>query len=607
MAMLRSESTKNEQRKGVYRRLLGYLHPYRKTFASSIGAMVVYGATDGAIPFILKHVLDDVFGAKNSEKLFTLVLLIAGFAILRGFFGFLQHYLSSRVGLAIVRDLRNELAGKLLTLSPSFFLRHNTGSLISRMTNDTLLIRSALTDAASAIMKDSVRVIGLLVVAFALDPVLAAITLIGLPLALGPMVKFGRRVRKLSRTGQDSIGQLTDVLNEIVQGTKVIQSFTMEDREHLRFKEQNEKLTGTFLKAEKYGALSGPTNEVVASVAIGAVILYGGYMVLSGVRTQGDFIAFITSMLLLYDPLKRIGRVNTIVQAGASAAERLFEVLDEPSDIEEETDAIPLPKVAPRVVFEDVSFSYAREQSAAPDVSVQWVLKNINLTVDAGETVALVGMSGGGKSTLVNLLPRFFDPQSGRITIGGLEIRSLTVKSLRKSIAMVAQHTFLFNASIRENIAYGDPEAGTEQIRDAARAAYADSFITQLPNGYDTVVGEQGFRLSGGERARIAIARALLKNAPILVLDEATAALDSEAEKVVQSAIDRLMQGRTVLVIAHRLATIRRASKIAVLSRGQIVELGSHNELLARNGEYAKLYTLQFRDQEDDERYAAEG
>jgi len=584
----------------VYRRLLKYLKPYRRRFFCALGAMLVYGSTDGLIPFLLKKILDDIFGARNKQMLWWLMIAIVVFAVVRGIFGFLQRYLAATVGLYIIKDLRNEITQRLLSLSPSFFTRHSTGSLIARMTNDTLLVRTALTDAAAAMIRDSIRIVALLVAAFYLDPFLALIAFVGLPIAFYPVVRFGRKVRRLSRIGQDQFGGLTAILQETIVGQKVIRAFSMESFEQKRFARENEKATETLRKAEKYGALSAPTNEIVASFAIALVIFYGGISVISGVRTAGDFIAFIAAMFLLYEPVKKLSRINNTVQSGVAASERIFELLDAESDVVEKPDAKLLPLTKARIEYRDVSFKYSEQPSngkEAEDEKRPWIIKNVSLEIEPGETVALVGMSGGGKSTLVSLLLRLYDPRQGEIFIDGTDIGDVTLSSLRQSIALVDQHTFLFNDTVFNNIAYGKVGASEDAIVNAAKAANAHEFILTLPYGYQTVIGDLGLRLSGGERARISIARALLKDAPILILDEATASLDSESEKLVQDAIDCLMKGRTVLVIAHRLATIRKADKIAVMIRGQLVELGSHNQLLARDGEYAKLYRLQFRDE----------
>lgn len=586
------QSSLPEKKKvGVRSRMVQFLFPYKMQFAGALLAMVVYGATDGIVPFLIRSILDDVFGQNNPEMLYLLPIFVILFAVVRGTFGFLQSYLSTCVGHNIVRDIRNKIHEHLLTLSASYFDKNGTGNLISRITNDTLVVRYAITDVLVTALRESVRIVSLLCAAIYLDPVLGFIAFLVFPLGILPVLKFGKKVRKLSRVGQDQFGGLTGVLNESIQGHRVVQAFHREDYEAQKFSVENEILTKTFRRSERYGALSAPTNEILASFAISGVLLYGGLSVIKQVRTQGDFIAFITAMFLLYEPLKRLGRVNNAYQNALSAGERIIEVLDAESEIKEIPNAIVLKKEAQRVEFKGVSFTY-ESGKAGPDESL--ALKDISLTIQPGETVALVGMSGGGKSTLMNLLPRFYDPSKGEIQIGGIDIRNYTLKSLRESIAIVGQHPFLFNDSILNNIRYGKPEATLEEVKEAATHAFANDFIERQPNGYDTLVGEQGLRLSGGERARIAIARALLKNAPFLILDEATASLDSESESIVQRSIDYLMMHRTVLVVAHRLATIRKADRIAVLVHGEIVELGTHQELLDKGGEFAKLYQIQF-------------
>ena len=577
-----------KQMRNVFLRLLKYLIPYKANFFFALIAMIIYGATDGVVPYILKRILDDVFGSRDPQMLHYLIVFTIAFSAFRGFFGFLQRYLSSQVGLAVVKDIRNQITQKLLTLSSSFYHEHTTGNLITRVTNDTLLVRNAITDSAATVLRDSVRVIALIIAAIYLDPTLATIALIGLPICFFPIIKFGKRIRKLSRSGQEHFGGLTAILQEIILGNRVVQSFVKEDYEKERFEKENQKFTSLGNKAEKYGALTAPINEVVASLAVAGVLLYGGNSVIHGTRTQGEFIAFLTAMFLLYDPIKKTGRFNAIFQAGMAAAERIFEILDIVPEIHDAPDAEELTKPIKNIEYKNVSLSYDTSRTA---------LENISFKVNAGQTIALVGMSGGGKSSLVNLLPRFFDPSSGVVEINGKDVRGFTLKSLRENIAVVAQNTFLFNDTVFNNIAYGLPNANAEQVYHAAEAANATEFIKALPSGYQTVLGEQGMSLSGGQRARLAIARAILKAAPILVLDEATASLDSESEGLVQEAIQRLMKGRTVFVIAHRLATITEADLILVISNGKIVESGKHKELAASNGDYSKLYKLQFKEE----------
>lgn len=570
----------------VRSRLTGFLKPHRRKFYLALLSMVIYGSTDGVIPFLIRSILDDIFGSQKREMLYVLPVFIILFAAIRGGFGFLQSYLSAQVGHSIIRDIRNAVHNRLLTLSPAYYEKlSGSGSLISRVTNDTLVVRYAITDVVATVLRESVRVVSLLTAALYLDPYLGMIAFLVFPIGVVPVLIFGRRVRKLSKVGQEQFGGLTGVLQESIQGHRVIQSFCREDFEREKFNRENELLTKTFVKAERYGSLSSPTNEFLASLAISAVILYGGFSVISGVRTQGDFIAFIMAMFLLYEPLKRLGRVNSALQQALSAGERILEVLDAKPEVVERPGAVSLAREPQSIEFKDVSFSYGNGSEA---------LNNISLTINPGEMVALVGMSGGGKSTLINLLPRFYDPTGGEVLIGGRDIRNYTLSSLRSAISIVSQHTFLFNDSVLNNIRYGRLEATEEEVIEAAKKVHAHEFIEKLPERYRTVVGEQGLRLSGGERARVAIARAFLKDAPILILDEATASLDSESEQIVQQAIDVLMASRTVLVVAHRLATIRKANRIAVLSHGSLVELGSHEELLSRGGEFAKLYQIQF-------------
>ena len=577
--------------------MLSFLRPYRGQFLGALFAMVLYGSTDGIIPFLIRSILDDVFGKNDPQMLYFLPLMVVFFAVLRGTFGFLQSYLSTSVGHNIVRDIRNAIHRHLLSLSPSYFERNGSGSLMSRITNDTLTVRYAITDVFVTVLRESVRIVSLLCAALYIDPVLGLIAFTVFPLGILPVLKFGKKVKRLSRVGQDQFGGLTGVLNESIIGHRVVQAFNREEYESEKFARENELLTKTFRRAERYGALSAPTNEILASIAISGVLLYGGLSVMKQVRTQGDFLAFITAMFLLYEPLKRLGRVNNAYQNALSAGERIVEVLDVEPEIQDRPDAVELINESQRIEFANVSFSYRRGTNG--DGAEERALTNVSLSIEPGETVALVGMSGGGKSTLMNLLPRFYDPTEGEIRIGGRDIREYTLRSLRDSIAVVSQQPFLFNDSIVTNIRYGKPGASFEEVQEAAKLAYAADFIERLPEGYETIVGEHGMRLSGGERARIALARAFLKDAPILILDEATASLDSESESMVQKSIDSLMADRTVLVVAHRLATVRKADRIAVLVHGRIVEQGSHEELLERRGEFAKLYQIQFLPQVD--------
>jgi subfamily B ATP-binding cassette protein MsbA len=584
-------------RRRTYRRLLEYLRPYRARMTAALLSMVLFGALDGAIPLLLKRIFDDIFHDHNERMLWVVVGLIVGLALLRAPFGFLQRYLSASVGLRVVRDLRNDVHRHLLRLSESFFATRASGDLLSGLSADTIFVRNAIVEASMTVVRGSFRVIALVAVAFYLDPVLAAFSLVGLPLSLYPLWRFGRKVRSYSRTGQAQTGGMTSLLQESILGHRVVQAFGREEHERQRFAAENARLTRTWEKAERYTALAFPTTEVAASAAIALVVVYGGLSVISGTRQQGDFLAFITGMFLLYEPLKNLGRVHSTIQVGAAAGERLFDILDAAPEIVDRPGAVALGGAdlagRTRVEFRDVGFTYpgARGDDGAPPAPA---LTGVSLTIEPGRTLALVGMSGGGKTTLAHLLPRFFDPTAGAVLVGGVDLRDLQVASLRGAIALVGQHAFLFNDTVRANVRYGRLEASDAEVEAAARSANAHDFIAGLPQGYDTVIGEQGLRLSGGERARLAIARALLKNAPILILDEATASLDSNSERLVQTAIERLMQGRTTLVIAHRLSTVRHADEIAVLEHGKVVEQGTHEQLLAANGAYAGLHRLQF-------------
>jgi subfamily B ATP-binding cassette protein MsbA len=508
--------------------------------------------------------------------------------LFRGVTSFAQNYLMDLVGQRIICDLRDELNQHIQRLSLSFFNRTQTGDTLSRVTNDVALIRTALTDAVASVMRDATSLIALIVVAFVKDFNLAAIAFLVFPASVLPILRLSKRLRRFSKRGQRSLGILTALLQETVQGNRVVKAFGMEEYERERFATENRRLYRLYMKASMIKALTTPALEVLAAFCIGGVVWYGGNSVIQGTRTQGSFLAFLTAVFLLYEPFKRLSKTNTTIQQGVAGAERVFELLDTAPEVVDRPNARPLNAMRRGIVFEHVEFSYGAEP----------VLRDINLEIHAGEVVALVGMSGGGKSTLADLIPRFYDVTGGRITIDGVDVRDYTMRSLRAQIALVTQFTFLFNDTVHANIAYGDIGKSMDDVVSAARAANAHEFITALPQGYDTPIGELGVTLSGGQRQRLAIARALLKDAPILILDEATSALDTESERLVQQAIERLMVNRTSLVIAHRLSTIRRADRIVVVVRGQIVEQGTHEELLALGGEYRKLYDLQFQGDE---------
>ena len=584
----------------MYRRILRYLKPHGKYFWGALLLMVLFGATDGGLPFLVKYILDGVFTEKDESLLWLLPALIVSFAVIRAVADFGQQFLMSSVGHKVTEDIRNDLNKHVLSLSPDFFIRNSTAEILSRVTSDVLLIRTLLTDSSASIIRDAIRVVVLLGSCIYLDPTLSLLAVVFFPLAGLPIAKIGKKMRRLSKRGQDAIGSLSALFQESMQGHRVVKIFCREQFEQSRFEQGNRDLTNTFIKSERVRALSGPINEVLASLAISGVLLYGGFTVISGARTAGGFMAFLVSVFLMYEPFKKLSRVHATVQQGLAGAQRIFEILDTRSRIEEPSQTVPLPS-GTDIALEDVHFSYGT--LTGEERKEELALKGINLHIPEGKTVALVGFSGSGKTTLVDLIPRFIDPMSGVIRIGGADLKQLSLVELRSRIAMVGQHTFLFNDTVYNNIAYGNPMASSEQVMQAAESAFAREFIEGLPNGFETLVGEGGMSLSGGERQRLAIARAILKNAPILILDEATASLDTRSEREVQMAIERLALGRTTVVIAHRLSTVRDADLIVVMSRGQIVEQGTHETLLAKKGEYSRLYELQFRS--DREEYAA--
>lgn len=571
----------------VYRRLFPFLRPYLfPAFATAVVCMLLFSATNGVLPFLVQHVFDDIFAQKNLGALQMLPWIIVGTFFFRGVVNFGHGYLIEYVGQRIVADLRNALNAHLQSMSFSYFQRNPTGTILSRVTNDTTLVREALTQTTASIMRDATSLVALIVVAFVKDWFLALLAFIVFPVTILPLTQTYKKVRRFSRKGQGSLGYLTALLQETIQGNRIVKAFTAEEYEHQRFAAENRRLYQHSLRAGRLRAFVPPMVELVAAGGIAAVVWYGGRSVITAERTQGEFIAFLTAILLLYEPFKHLTRTSAAIQNGLAAAERLFEVLDERSEVEDRPGAQLLTGVRRGIRFEGVHFRYQQD----------WVLRGIDLEIRTGEVVALVGPSGGGKSTLADLIPRFYDVQQGKITIDGVDVRDVTLASLRAQIAIVSQSTFLFNDTVRNNIAYGAPGLSIEEVIAAAQAAYAHDFIMALPQEYETIIGELGSTLSGGQRQRLAIARALLKNAPILILDEATSSLDNESERFVQAAIERLMIGRTVLVIAHRLSTVHRADLIAVLVDGKIVEEGRHEQLVVHNTQYRRLYDLQFYD-----------
>jgi len=568
----------------LYLRLLQFVKPYWLRLAGAMGCMMCVSAASAASAFLVKPVLDDVFFKKDLTMLKLIPLAIVALFILKGVFDYGQAYLMSFVGQRIITDLREKVYHHLHSLALPFFTKNPTGVLMSRIMNDVNLVQGAVTDAVTGLLKDIFTIIGLVFVIFYRDWRLALIALVVFPVAVYPIVKFGRKLRSYSTRTQMTLADLSTMLLEKISGNRIVKAFNMEEYERRRFSKMNEKLFRIMLKSLRVRAVSHPLMETLGGLRIAAIVFYGGYNVIQGTATPGTFFSFLTALMMLYEPVKRLSNVNNSIQQGLAGASRIFEILDTVPEIRNKPGALDLVRIREGIEFQNVSFKYEED----------WVLKNINLKIRAGEVVAFVGSSGGGKTTLANLVPRFYDVNSGRILIDGVDIRDLTVESLRGKIAIVTQQTILFNDTVEQNIAYGNIGEPHEKIVAAAEAAYAHNFIRNLSEGYRTLIGEQGVKLSGGERQRVSIARALLKNAPILILDEATSSLDSESEVEVQKALEFLMQGRTTLVIAHRLSTIRKADRIIVISNGEIVEEGTHEELLERDGEYRKLFLLQF-------------
>ncbi|HEY2105610.1 MAG TPA: ABC transporter transmembrane domain-containing protein [Candidatus Binataceae bacterium] len=571
----------------TYLRLLKYLRRYLFPYVMlAVVSMLLLSATQGAIPFLAKRLVNEVYSVRDAAALHTLLLAILVLFSLRAVASFGNNYLDDYVGQKVTLDLRSELNERLQMLPLSFFNQTSTAAMTSRVIVDVTLIAGATSDGIFSLIGDSVSLVTLLGAAFYIDWKLTLIAAVVFPAAVLPLVQFSKRMRRMTRRTQKQLGGLATLLQETIQGNRVVKAFGMEDYERHRFNSELRRLFRMYMKVAAIKAFTTPMIELMAAWAVVGAAWYGAASVLSGQRSPGVFAAFCAALLLVYEPFKRLSRTNNSIQQGMAAAERLFEVLDLRTDVPEASHPLPLAEGRHSISFAGVGFRYGD----------QWALRNISLEIRTGEVVALVGMSGGGKSTLADLIPRFYDPQEGRILIDGVDIRRYSLRALRSQIGLVTQHTFLFNDTVRANIAYGSLEKSLEEISAAAQQANAHNFVTRLPQGYDTVVGEMGVRLSGGERQRLAIARALLKDAPILILDEATSALDSEGERLVQEALERLMQNRTTLVIAHRLSTVRRADKIAVMVRGRIVEEGTHEELIALGREYRKLYDLQFHD-----------
>ncbi len=566
------------------KRLFTYSTPYRGRLLWAVAGMIVYAIGSAGLAWLVKPIFDSVL--PNQQQVAFIVGAIIAVNLLKGMGSYASSYLMADVGQRVVMDLRNALYRHILGQSAGFFAQRTSGQLMSRINNDVNQVQQAVSETAGDLARESLTLVGFAALMFYYDARLAIVCMTGAPLVVYPLIRLGQRVRRTTRRSQEALEQLSHISAEAFTGHRIVKAFGTEAFEGQKFSSAGYHLFRTNMKVTAALSSLPPLMELLGGVGMALALWYGSSQIAAGRLTQGQFVSFFTAVFMMYGPAKKLSRVNANLQQAVAAAERIFEMLDTHTEVAERPGAPALAPFTREIEFKDVGFGY--------DDGGMRILRNVTFTVKAGQMIAIVGRSGAGKTTLVNLLPRFYDVSAGSIRIDGVDVRDVSLTSLRAQIGIVTQETVLFDDTIANNIAYGSPQATRAEIEAAARAANAYDFIAALPAGFETVIGERGQRLSGGQRQRLAIARALLKNAPILVLDEATSALDTESELLVQEALANLMLNRTSFVIAHRLSTIRRADAIVVLERGRVVEIGRHDELLARtDGTYAMLYQLQ--------------